>query len=440
MAVVLLISFAYCLAIWLIFFRFKWVRFTPAWGVVSAFFGAHLALTFVIGLRFVTPFSASARIVQHTIQLVPRLPEPTLLTAVLVRPDQPVKKGEPLFQFDRRPYQPKVAQLEADTRAAEAGVLMHRNMVSSAEHKLTQLRAALVSAQYDVRILGQDAQAAGDNISKLSSELEYTKLQQQRYQSLAQQNAGPAEDAQKWLAQTQAQEAGIKQAGADAQRSQLRLDSQVDGVNTLVVSADARLKEGQSAIEEAKSSLAESIAQVSSLRAQLTMARYYLDQTTMRAPENGHMVNLQVRPGMVAGIFRAGGIASFICDEDRYLLASYFQEHLKYVKPGQPVEVEFDLYPGQIFRGRVDAIWWANGSGQYLPSDIIPTFEPENPQLPKGQFAVKIGLDNRNQAGFPIGAQGGAAIYTSEHGGFVVLRRIAIRMTTWFNWLYPMPF
>jgi multidrug resistance efflux pump len=143
---------------------------------------------------------------------------------------------------------------------------------------------------------------------------------------------------------------------------------------------------------------------------------------------------------MVAGIFRAGGIASFICDDKRYLLASYFQEHLKYVKPGQPVEIEFDLYPGQIFKGKVDAIWWANGGGQYLPSDIIPTFEPENPQLPKGQFAVKIGLDDPNQAGFPIGAQGGAAIYTSSHGGFVVLRRIALRMTTWFNWLYPMPF
>jgi len=440
MGVVLLITFVYCLAIWLAFFKFRWMRFTPAWGVISAFFGAHLALTFIVGLRFVTPFSASARIVQHTIQLVPRLPEPTLLTGVLVKPDQPVKKGEPLFQFDRRPYEPKVAQLEADTRAAEAAVSMHRSMVTTAEHKVTQLQAALVAAQYDVRIIGQDAQAAGENIAKVTSELEYSKLQQQRYQSLAQQNAGPAEDAQKWLAQTQAQEAGLKQATADAQRSRLRLDSQMGGVNTIVVSAAARLKEGESALQEAKSSLEESIAQISSLRAQLTMARYYLDQTTMVAPENGHIVNLQVRPGMVAGTIRAGGIASFICDDDRYLLASYFQEHLKYVQTGQPVEVEFDLYPGQIFKGRVDAIWWANGAGQYLPSDIIPTFEPENPQLPKGQFAVKIGLSDPNQAGFPIGAQGGAAIYTSEHSGFIVLRRIAIRMTTWFNWLYPMPF
>ncbi len=173
------------------------MKFTPAWGVVSVFFGAHLGLTFVVGLRSVTPFSASARIVQHTIQLVPRLPESTLLTAILVQPDHPVKRGEPLFQFDRRPYEPKVEQLKADIRATEAAVLMHRNMVTTAEHKLTQLRAALIAAEYDVRVIGQDVQAAGDNVSKLSSELEYSKLQQQRYQSLAQQNAGPAEDAQK---------------------------------------------------------------------------------------------------------------------------------------------------------------------------------------------------------------------------------------------------
>jgi multidrug resistance efflux pump len=440
MGVVLLITFIYCLGVWLVFFKFRWIRFTPGWGIISVFVGVHMALAFLIGLRFVTPFSASARIVQHTIQLIPRLPEPTLVTAVLVAPDCPVKKGQPLFQFDRRPYEPKVRQLEAEIQAAGARVITHTHQVAAAGHKVTQMRAALVAAGYDVRILAQDVQAAGDKISKVNSELEYAKLQQQRYQNLAQQDAGPVEDAQKWRAQTQADEAGLKEVTADAQRSRLRYDSQMDGVNTLLVSAAARLQEGESVLREAQSSLQEAIATVSSLQAQLVLARYYLDQTTLVAPEDGHIVNLQVRPGMVSGIFRVGGIASFICDDGRYLLATYFQEHLKYVQTGQPVEVELDLYPGQIFKGKVNAIWWANGEGQYLPSDIIPRFEPVNPQLPQGQFAVKIDLDGGSRTRFPIGAQGGAAIYTSPHGGFVVLRRIAIRMKTWFNWLYPMPF
>src|SRR5271154_7078245 len=146
MAIVLLITFLYCFGLWLVFFKFKWLRFSPAWGVISAFVGAHLFLTFIIGLRFVTPFSASARIVQHTIQLVPRLPEPTLLTAVGAPGDSPGNAGQPLFQFDRRPYEPKVRQLEADIRAADARVSTHTYDVAAAEHRLTQLRAALVAA------------------------------------------------------------------------------------------------------------------------------------------------------------------------------------------------------------------------------------------------------------------------------------------------------
>jgi multidrug resistance efflux pump len=49
---------------------------------------------------------------------------------------------------------------------------------------------------------------------------------------------------------------------------------------------------------------------------------------------------------MVSGIYRIGGVAALIADADRYVLATYFQENLKYVRPGQPVEVSLDLYPG----------------------------------------------------------------------------------------------
>ena len=180
---------------------------------------------------------------------------------------------------------------------------------------------------------------------------------------------------------------------------------------------------------------------VAANEAQLKQARYYLDNTTLAAPEDGQIVNLQVRPGMVSGIYRIGGIAALIADADRYLLATYFQENLKYVQPGQPVEVAFDLYPGQIFRGRVDTIWKANGSGQYLPSDEIPKFHPVGPDVPQGQYAVKILLDDPDASKFPIGAQASAAIYTNgETGAWAALRKISIRAHSWFNWLYPMPF
>lgn len=177
------------------------------------------------------------------------------------------------------------------------------------------------------------------------------------------------------------------------------------------------------------------------MEAQLQQALYYLDNTTLVAPEDGRIINLQVLPGMVSGIYRIGGIAAFIADANRYLLATFYQENLKYVRPGQSVEVSLDLYPGQIFTGKVDSIWRGSGVGQYLPSDEIPKFQQPPPNVPQGQYAVKILLDDPDHSKFPIGAQGSAAIYTSgEHGTWAALRKVSIRAHSWFNWLYPINF
>ena len=370
---------------WLVFFKFKWIRLTYGWGLFVLFFVLHVSLIFIIGLRFVTPYTANAKVIQHTIQLVPRLPEPTLVTAVLVEPDVPVKKGQPLFQFDRRPY----------------------------EYKVRQLEAQLAQAKQNVRVMKADTEVTAQKVVKLKSELAYSTYQQKLSTGLSRQGAGPEEDAQKWTAKVAADKAAIKEAEAELLRAQLNYESQIDGVNT----------------------------KVAAIQAELDQARYYLDNTLMVAPEDGRIVNLQVRPGMVSGIVRFGAIASFICDEGRYLLADFFQENLKYVKSGQPAEVALNLYPGQIFTAKVEAVWKASGVGQMLPSGTLPGFEPVPPDQPQGQYAVKILFDSAEQSKFPIGAQGAAAIYTDGlKGSWAALRRISIRTYTWFSWLYPMPF
>lgn len=373
--------FGYALVVWLVFFHFRWLKFSIAWGFFSTFFAVHLLLIFLIGLRFVTPLATEARIIQHTIQLVPRLPEPTLVTAVLVEPNVPVKKGQPLFQFDRRPY----------------------------EYKVRQLEAQLARARQDVLVLKADTQINAQKIAKLKADLDYAAYQQKLSASLAKQGAGPEEDAQKWSAQVAADDAAIKEAQAEEVRARLRYTSEIGGVNTTVAA----------------------------VQAELDQARYYLDNTLMVAPEDGYIINLQVRPGMVSGDIRYGAIASFIVDADRYLLANYFQENLKYVRPGQPVEVALDLYPGQIFPGKVEAIWQGSGAGQMLPSGTLPSFNYVPTEIPQGQFAVAIRLDGADQSKFPIGTQGRAAIYTNPQSAFVVLRKIGIRGYTWLNFIYP---
>jgi multidrug resistance efflux pump len=425
MLIALLITFLFLLFVYLVFFKFKWLKFSMMWGILSALFAVHLFLIFIIGLRFVTPYSSNVKVVQYTVQLIPRLPEPTLVTAVLVKPNVPVKKGQPLFQFDRRPYEYQVRQLEAQLEANSAAV-------TTAQYKIKQLDAELAAAKQDVRMMQADVDAATQKITREQSELTYAKYKHQLLENMAAQNASPVEEVHQWNARMEEAAAGVKEATADADRARLRYESNIGGVNTTVAKTAAEL-------EQSKAALKQSLATAESTKAQLETAHYYLDNTLMVAPEDGQIVNLQVQPGMVAGIYRVGGIAAFIVESNRYLLASYTQETLKYVKVGQPVEFAMDLYPGQVFEGKVDSIWWANGEGQYLPSDEIPKFYPTAPDQPQGLFAVKIYPNNPSLVGLPIGAQGAAAIYTKP-GAWAGLRKITIRIHSWFNWLYPMPF
>src|SRR5215475_5339441 len=128
----ILVLIAECTVFWLVFFRLKLLRLTPTWVVIFIFIMLPVFVVFLIGLRFVTPASANATIVQHTIQLIPRLPDPTPVTAVLVKENTMVKKDQPLFQFDRRPYEYQVQQTKAQLAAAKQNVLVLRKDVDIA--------------------------------------------------------------------------------------------------------------------------------------------------------------------------------------------------------------------------------------------------------------------------------------------------------------------
>ncbi len=369
--------------IWLVFFRMKWLRFSIAWGVVCGFFGLHLLLIFVIGIRFSAPASVHATVVQPTIQLVPRLSEPTLVHAVLVEEGQRVRRGQPLFRFDDFVYAAKVRGLEAK----------------------------LAAARQHYRVLEEDVAIASDGLTQARDHLKYLTERRDATATLAREQDAPQLRADQWAQATAAQQAVVYSAQATLRRAELQLESRIGDVNTTVAEVEA----------------------------ELAQARYYLANTTLVAPEDGRIVNLQVRPGMVAGIVRVGAIAALVVDADHYVLGTYWQQHLRWVQVGQPVEVALDLFPGQVFRGSVAEIWNANGVGQYLPSADLPSFSPSDRNAQPGLFAVRIALDPVAGEGFPIGAQGRAAIYTGNRG-FGALRRVALRGYSWLNFLNPIDF
>ena len=142
---------------------------------------------------------------------------------------------------------------------------------------------------------------------------------------------------------------------AELEVARLKYASQIDGVNTAVANIDAQLRQ----------------------------ARYYLDNTTLVASEDGRIINLQVRPGMVSGIYRIGGIAALIVDADRYVLATYYQENLKYVRRGQPVECPLISIPVRSSPGRSTVFGEAMGLVSTSPAMKFQNFSRRRPTFRK---------------------------------------------------------
>ena len=166
MTIALVITALYVALAYLVFVKFKWIKFSIAWGVICALTGIHVVLVFIIGMHFMTPYSTDARVIQHTIQLVPRLPEPTLVTEVLVKPNTAVKKGQPMFQFDRTPYEHKVREQRAALAAARQSVLGLQNDVTIAQAVVARAKAQRSALDAQRGILQSNLNLAQVNLVK----------------------------------------------------------------------------------------------------------------------------------------------------------------------------------------------------------------------------------------------------------------------------------
>jgi membrane fusion protein (multidrug efflux system) len=73
-----------------------------------------------------------------------------------------------------------------------------------------------------------------------------------------------------------------------------------------------------------------------------------------------------------------------------YIVANYKETQLTKVRPGQPVEIKVDMFPGQVFRGRVDSLSPASGQEFALlpPDNATGNFTKVVQRIP-----VKIILD-----------------------------------------------
>jgi multidrug resistance efflux pump len=178
-------------------------------------------------------------------------------------------------------------------------------------------------------------------------------------------------------------------------------------------------------------------AQVLNYTAQLDNANWELDETVVRAPSDGVVVGLSLRPGQRVTNLPVRSWVAFVGKDEYRLAVGIPQSRVRHVRPGQEVEVALRLVPGKILKGSVLETVRINPSAQLPPSGIVPPAPtPADPTLP---FAVIIDLevDGLGLAKVPGGAVGTAAIYTDSVAATHIIRRVMIRMEAWLNYIKP---
>jgi membrane fusion protein (multidrug efflux system) len=271
------------------------------------------------------------------------------IASVHVGDNEPVKAGQILARIDDRDFKVAVEQAKADVEAAWAAI---------------GTRQAAIVAQQSA-IDGASATVAADEANQTFAEQE-----NKRYSDLAATGFGSVQNAQ----QANSRVLAARANGARGRAALANATRQLDVLKAELAQAQANLSRAQAAQDQAELNLT---------------------YTVIVSPVDGQVANRTLRVGQYV---QAGTqLMSVVPVDASYIVANYKETQLTDVHAGQAVEIEVDMFPGQVFKGRVDSV--APASGQEFavlpPDNATGNFTKVVQRIP-----VKIVLD----AGGPLSA------------------------------------
>ncbi|RXG90223.1 HlyD family secretion protein [Bradyrhizobium vignae] len=244
------------------------------------------------------------------------------VTAVEVRDNQAVHKGDVLFRIDDRDYRARLAQAEANVEAAQARL-----------------------ANVDAEIPLQDALIRQAEAQKRSSMAEMAL-------------ATKASDRRRELIRTNA----VSQAQVDES------DAALSKAEAAVSAAAATVEAQKQRIAVLASQREAAVAAVAQARAARDLAQIDLDNTVVHAPVDGVIGNRQVRVGRL--VAPGTSLLDIVPVSDVWVVANFKETQIERIRPGQRVRIIVDSYSDQPLQGVVDS--FAPGSGSafsMLPTD-----------------------------------------------------------------------
>jgi RND family efflux transporter MFP subunit len=178
----------------------------------------------------------------------------------------------------------------------------------------------------------------------------------------------------------------------------------------------------------------ETAARVQQLKAELDQAKWNLQETTVRAPSDGYVTYLALRPGQRVVTFPLQPAMTYIDTSRKIVGVQIHQIYQRHLRVGQPVELAFKSRPGKIFAGKVQAVIQVTNEGQTVISGTVPDAH----EVEAEPFFIRVDLDDRSaEKELPAGSAGTAAIYTDSAGMTHIIRKVMIRMETYLNYINP---
>lgn len=284
------------------------------------------------------------------------------ITAIHVKDNQKVKKGDLLMELDSRPYEAEAEKAKAQLALTELEIQAYKDQIAAAEAELKQSQ---VKADYAVDY-AKRVQALVGNL--------YVTVDKNQ------------------LAQTEAVAATQKvaQNQATLERARNLLGNKGD-VNVRKLAAEASLRDAE---------------------LKLSYCKVY-------APCDGFVVNLQITPGAYASTGEQ--IFSIVDDRIWYVLANFRETDLRSVRPGMAVDVYLLAESNRKMRGIVQGVPKAitpqfgpsqnTPGGQGILQNVSPTLDFI---LLAQRFPVRIVIDEPEAHDFRNGGTAAVVIRTGS--------------------------
>lgn len=344
--------------------------------LTAALGGIALIGALILGMNYNHPFTSQARFYFTTTPIIPGVSG--IVTEVDVEPNTPLKAGDVLFRIDPKPF-------ENEVKAKEAAL-------AQATQATSQLQAAAETAQKQY----QSAQSVRTGLKDIYD----------RAAKLGASGSISTAQLEKAKNDFQAADASAEAAKAEAERARLQADAVILGVNT----------------------------EVARLQAELDTAKFNLDQTVVRAPSDGTVAQMFLRPGMYAASMPFRPVMIFMPNEAPVFAAAFLQNSAQRIEESSDAEVILPSVPGRFFKAKVDAV------GAYIPQgQLQPSGNLVDPEQIRGAGRILVAIkftDDLSKYQIVPGSSGEVAIYTHHMHHLAVMRKVLLRMKSWLNYIF----